>query len=133
MQIPESELEIRAIRSGGPGGQKVNKVATAIQLRFDIIKSSLPSELKAALLELNDRRINAAGVLVITARQYRTREANRLAALERLEKLLAKAGKKPKTRRATRPTRSSIEKRLQSKTRRSRAKQLRRQIQLPND
>ena len=122
------EINLKAIRAGGPGGQHVNKVASAIQLRFDSQHSNLPQEIKARLLILKDQRITADGVITITSRQFRNQEANREAALNRLYKILEKAQERPKPRRATRPTRASVSRRLDEKTKRGRQKKLRGKI-----
>ncbi|MBD2682873.1 MULTISPECIES: alternative ribosome rescue aminoacyl-tRNA hydrolase ArfB [Nostoc] len=125
--IPDSELEISAIRSQGAGGQNVNKVATAIHLRFNIEASSLPAFYKEQLLKLNDRRINQEGVIVIKAQEHRSQEQNREEALERLKELIKSAVVLKRKRKPTKPTRSSQKKRLDSKTKRGQIKSIRRQ------
>ncbi|BAY17887.1 hypothetical protein NIES21_37290 [Anabaenopsis circularis NIES-21] len=126
--IPDSELEINAIRSQGAGGQNVNKVATAIHLRFDIEASSLPAFYKQQLLKLNDRRITQDGVVVIKAQEHRSQEQNREEALQRLKQLILNAVVLPQIRKPTKPTRNSQKKRLDSKTKHGQIKSMRRQI-----
>jgi ribosome-associated protein len=121
--IDDKELEFSFIRADGPGGQNVNKVATAVQLRFDVLNSeSLPEEVKARLVKLAGKRMTQDGVLVLEARRFRTQEKNREDALARLRLLVQKALEKPKTRRRTKPSVASIEKRLDTKKKRGEIK-----------
>ena len=124
--IPESELSERFIHSSGPGGQNVNKVASAVQLRFDVLHSpSLPDAVRVALLRLGGHRLTGEGMLVITARAHREQERNRADARTRLADLIRRAAVPPKPRRATKPTRASKERRIQGKKIRARIKQKR--------
>lgn len=125
--LDESELKFRFIRASGPGGQNVNKVATAVQLRFDVLNSqSLPQRVRERLLLQAKNRISAEGVLIIDARQFRTQERNRQDALERLAALIQQASIVPKRRIKTKPSKASKERKLEQKKRRSGLKQSRR-------
>ncbi len=127
MRIDPSELEFEFFRSSGPGGQNVNKVSTAVRLRFDVVHSpSLPDEVKGRLIRLAGSKVTQDGVLCIEARRFRTQGQNRQDALDRLDAMIERAWKKPIQRRATRPTRASRERRLKAKARQSLAKQRRR-------
>ena len=125
IKIDDNELHFDYIRASGPGGQNVNKVATAVQLRFDVRASSLPQEVKSRLMHLAGKRMTDDGVLLIEAKQFRTQEHNREDALHRLIALVRKALVKPKARKKTKPTKASKEKRLQSKKRRGEIKKSR--------
>jgi ribosome-associated protein len=124
--IDEREVEERFVRASGPGGQNVNKVSTAVELRFDIRASSLPSAVKDRLLALAASRVTADGVLLIDSREHRTQARNREAARERLVELIAQAARTPRRRKATRPKRAAREKRLEAKKLRGKVKALRR-------
>ena len=123
--IPESEIEFMAIRASGPGGQHVNKVSSAIHLRFDVGRSSLPEAIRNKLQHLPDARVTTDGVIVIKAQRFRSQDKNRADALARLEEMLMQAQRTRKPRKKTRPSKSAVRRRLDGKTKQGRQKKLR--------
>ena len=130
LAIPDEEVDITAVRSRGAGGQNVNKVASAVHLRFDVRASSLPNHIQSRVLQCRDQRITKSGVIVIKAQEHRTFEKNREAARLRLAQLIRSVLAPVKRRTPTRPTRGSVQRRMDRKTRRGRLKRLRQKVSL---
>jgi len=128
ISIPLSEIEFSAIRASGPGGQSVNKTSSAIELRFSVARSSLPERIKSRLFATSDRRLNALGVIVIKSGSRKSQKRNKDEALDRLRQMVLRAAHIPKKRRPTKPTRSSIKRRLDKKNRRGAVKANRRKV-----
>lgn len=132
--LDENEIQEVFVRASGPGGQNVNRVSTAVQLRFDIVNSAcLPEDVRQRLLRLGGSRVTGDGILIIDARRFRTQESNRRDARRRLVELVKKAAEKPKPRRQTKPTAASKRKRMEKKQRRSRIKQQRQSVDPAED
>ena len=134
IKISENEIKFRFIRASGPGGQNINKVSTAVQLRFDVKNSpSLSDQVRYRLIRLGGRRVTEHGILIIEARRFRTQERNRQDAIDRLVKLIQKASEKPKPRIKTKPTLASRQRLVAAKKRRSRIKRMRRLVSISED
>ncbi len=129
VNIPDTEIDIQAIRAQGAGGQNVNKVSSAIHLRFDISASSLPDNFKQALLNLSDKRISKDGIIIIKAQQFRSQDKNRMEALNRLQQIIKSVAIRPKKRMPTRPPAGSKKKRIETKTKRGHLKELRGKVE----